>query len=508
MKTLLTFSAILAIIIVSLSFSKIDFTNKIIQTDSVSLSPQTEECIICHASIHPGIVADWSNSLHSKTSPVLSFKKDEINRRISNTELPDTLKEYTVGCYECHALRTDKHADAFEHNGYTINLVVSSADCAVCHSTEKNQFEHNLMSLAYGNLMNNELYKDMMLSINGNYVFHEGELTYSKADEHTEAESCLYCHGTKLEVKEIVLRETDFGEMEFPEIAGWPNNGVGRINTDGSLGSCSACHPRHSFSIETARKPYTCSECHKGPDVPAYKVYEVSKHGNIFFSDSKSYDFNAVPWVIGQDFNVPTCAACHASELIDSEGNMIAKRTHQFNDRLAWRLFGVPYAHPHPIESDLSNIKNSEGLPLISELNGTVVSEFVINKEEQEKRNLAMQKICLSCHGTSWVEGHFSRIDNTVERTNDLTITATNIMIELWKSGYSEGYGMDKNLFDEPAERWWTSIWLFYANSIRMTSAMGGGGDYGVFADGRYQLTNTLQKLMEVYEENTKKKRK
>jgi hydroxylamine dehydrogenase len=57
---------------------------------------------------------------------------------------------------------------------------------------------------------------------------------------------------------------------------------VGRVNLDGSRGACSACHTRHRFSIEMARKPYTCKECHVGPDVPAFKVYSASKHGNIF----------------------------------------------------------------------------------------------------------------------------------------------------------------------------------------------------------------------------------
>ena len=28
----------------------------------------------------------------------------------------------------------------------------------------------------------------------------------------------------------------------------WPNTGIGRLNLDGSLGSCSACHSRHDFS--------------------------------------------------------------------------------------------------------------------------------------------------------------------------------------------------------------------------------------------------------------------
>jgi len=30
--------------------------------------------------------------------------------------------------------------------------------------------------------------------------------------------------------------------------ATWPNTGIGRVNPDGSAGSCSACHTRHRFS--------------------------------------------------------------------------------------------------------------------------------------------------------------------------------------------------------------------------------------------------------------------
>ena len=121
-------------------------------------------------------------------------------------------------------------------------------------------------------------------------------------------------------VIETEVRDTDAGELEFPVIAGWPNQGVGRINLDGSKGACTACHPRHSFSMAMARKPHTCKECHVGPDVPAYKVYLSSKHGNIYSSKHEEWDFKKTPWTIGQDFTAPTCAACHVSLLTNTEG--------------------------------------------------------------------------------------------------------------------------------------------------------------------------------------------
>jgi len=106
-----------------------------------------------------------------------------------------------------------------------------------------------------------------------------------------------------------------------------------------------------------------------------------------------------------------------------------------------------------------------------------------------------MKAVCTSCHSTEWSEEHFRRLDNTIARTNDITHEATKILMDIWERGYARGLPQGANIFDEEAERMWTSIWLFYANSTRFASAMAGGGDYGVFADGRYQTTEQLYRL-------------
>ena len=103
----------------------------------------------------------------------------------------------------------------------------------------------------------------------------------------------------------------DLGEFVLPKLSNWPNQGVGRVNPDGSRGACTACHARHEFSIEMARKPFTCSQCHMGPDVPAFEVYEESKHGNIFHAKEREWNWTHVPWRVGVDFPAPTCAVCH-----------------------------------------------------------------------------------------------------------------------------------------------------------------------------------------------------
>ncbi len=156
---------------------------------------------------------------------------------------------------------------------------------------------------------------------------------------------------------------------------------------------------------------------------------------------------------------------------------------------------GFPMPIPYPIHADLKDVRNSQGLPLAVEMNGTPVVKHVIDKAEQDLRNTRMKAVCTSCHSSEWSEEHFRRLDNTIARTNDITHEATKIIMDIWERGYARGLPQGANIFDEEAERMWTSIWLFYANSTRFASAMAGGGDYGVFADGRYQTTEQLYRL-------------
>jgi hypothetical protein len=457
-------------------------------------SGDTESCLSCHSGIHPGIVGDWENSRHAKVTPTQALQKEELARRVSADSVPENLSTTTVGCAECHTLNPEKHRDTFGHAGYQVHTIVTPQDCAVCHPVEKSQYEKNIMSYAHINLTNNPVYHSLMTSINGFQDF-DGTSTYLKdPDELTNFESCLYCHGTEVMVQGTATRETILGEMEFPVLSGWPNQGVGRLNPDESMGSCAACHTRHQFSIQMARKPYTCSECHKGPDVPAYKVYEVSKHGNIFSSMGDKWDFDSVPWVVGEDFTAPTCASCHVSLVVTPEDVVKARRTHQMNDRLWWRILGVIYAHPHPKSPNTAVILNQAGLPMPTELTGEPVPEYLIDEEEMQNRRQTMKSVCLSCHSDQWVENQFVRFENTIKTTNDMTLTATKILSTAWEKEAAFGLPQGANIFDEAIEKKWVEQWLFYANSNRYASAMA-GADYGVFANGRWYLSKNIQEM-------------
>lgn len=460
------------------------------------LSEDSASCLECHASLNPGIVAGWQKSRMSKISPRAAKLRPEIMRRVSYEQLPGALADVVVGCAECHTLNSETHKDSFDHNGYQVHPVVTPRDCATCHPVEAGQFEKNIMSHAYGNLENNPLYQELTKAVTGIQRFTDPGTTLHAPDELTLSDACRQCHGTWVKVEGSVKKETDYGEMEFPVLSGWPNQGVGRINPDGSKGSCSACHTRHHFSIEMARKPHTCSQCHKGPDVPAYKVYEVSKHGNIYSSLGREWNYDAVPWTVGRDLTAPTCATCHVSLLANDDGDVVAQRTHQMNDRLAWRIFGLIYAHPHPRSPDTSIIRNKAGFPLPTELTGEPVTEYLIDEAEQKTRRSRMEQVCFSCHSRSWVEGHFTRYENTIRKTNEMTLTATQVLLAAWDKGAAKGLSEGDSIFNEAIEKKWVEQWLFYGNSTRYSSAMI-GSDYGVFANGRWYLSKNIQEMVD-----------
>jgi len=283
---------------------------------------------------------------------------------------------------------------------------------------------------------------------------------------------------------------SDLGDIDIPDLSNWPNQGVGRINPDGSLGACTACHPRHSFSIEIARKPYTCSQCHLQPDVPAWEVYKESKHANVFSSKQHEWDWDHVPWQVGKDFKTPTCAVCHNSLITTSGGEVIIERTHDFGARLWVRLLGLIYSHPQPKQGKTHVIKNKDGLPLPTTFKGALASEYLIEKPEQQKRQTEMKQLCQSCHSADWSSGHFAKLDTTLTETDKMVLASTQLLVNAWDKKIAD----QSNPFDEEIEQKWIKQWLFYANSVRYASAMG-GPDYATFKNGWWYLTHNLEAM-------------
>ncbi|TAL23874.1 MAG: hydroxylamine oxidase [Nitrospirae bacterium] len=488
MRRLIYFS-----VIVFTLFSSVAFASEGSEalTDNSRISPQSQACIGCHRTYTPGIVEDWLASRHSKTTPAEAIKKPALQRRVSADSISGGLSEYVVGCYECHSLNPERHKDNFQHMGYKINVVVSPNDCNACHPVEVKQYSESKKAHAVKNLLSNPVYHTLVDVVNGVKTIENGKIISAKPTEATLHDTCLGCHGTKVEVKGLKKIFTKMGEITVPDLTNWPNQGVGRENPDESRGTCTACHARHAFSIEVARKPYTCSQCHLEPDVPAWNVYKESKHGNIYSSKGDEWNFSKVPWEIGKDFKSPTCATCHNSLIVSPDGSKLAERNHDFGARLWVRVFGLIYSHPQPRSGNTTIIRNKDGLPLPTTFTGEPASEFLIDASEQDRRLDIMKSVCKGCHSSSWTDGHFAKLENTIKETNEMTLAATKLMVEAWGKGIED----KTNPFDEPIEQLWIKQWLFYSNSVRYASAMTGAPDYAAFKLGWWELTNNLMMM-------------
>jgi len=504
MRSKLFCATLVSVLLLTAPLSRADTHENEDAVPLVRLSPSTKTCIACHSLYTPGIVQDWLTSRHARTAPAEALKKPAKEQRISAQGLPDELSGYAVGCFECHSRNPKKHRDNFEHMGFRINVVVSPEDCKTCHPVEAAQFSGSKKAHAKKILMKNPLYHTLVHELTGVKKLVNGGFITEAPSEKTLHESCLGCHGTTVDVKGMKKVSTASGEITVPDLTNWPNQGVGRENPDGSSGACTACHPRHSFSIEVARQPYTCAQCHLEPDVPAWDVYKESKHGNLFFSRSREWDLNAVPWTVGRDFTAPTCATCHNSLLVSPSGAVIAERTHDFGSRLWVRLFGLIYTHAQPLSGDTTVIRNKDGQPLPTTFAAEPASGFLIDKQEQQKRQVRMRTLCNGCHSTDWINGHFAKLESTIRETDQMTRTATDLMTIAWTSGLED----KGNPFDGPIEQRWLKQWLFYANAARYASAMTGAPDYAAFKEGWWEMTNNLVEMKESIDLKTSVKKK
>jgi len=476
--------------LIALFFAGICLGASPVQANMSSISAESQECIDCHSSINPGIVADWSSSRHSRITPGEALNKPELERRVSSKDIPDNLRANVVGCFECHSQNESTHKDNFEHFSYQINTIVSPNDCRVCHVEEAEQYGNSKKAEALNILRENPLYHTLVETITSLKTFNKRYIIHGQSSDNAKGESCYACHGTEVKVTGVNTIDTELGEIEVPKLENWPNQGVGRINPDGSYGSCAACHPRHSFSIEIARKPETCSQCHLEPDVPAWNVYRESKHGNIYNSIGYSWNWDNVPWKPGEDFKAPTCAVCHNSLLVDSENGIIANRTHEFGDRLWVRIFGLIYSHPQPKNGKTYLISNADGIPLPTTFDGQPARDFLISPDEQAANNAKMTSVCKTCHGSNWVNSQFAKFEISLAEADSLVQTATQIIQNAWDKKLAD----PANPFDETIEQMWASQWLFYANSIRYASAMM-GPDYAAFKNGWWDATENLAKM-------------
>jgi hydroxylamine dehydrogenase len=341
------------------------------------ISDPGKACLGCHGDSTPGIVEQWQSSAHAKSG---------------------------IDCYSCHKA-DEKDPAAFDHCGYKIAVIVTPNYCGRCHATEVAQFEkshHAAAAKFIGSL-------DNMLGeiIEGGPAANNG---------------CRQCHGS--EVKYL-------GEGKF-DPATWPNSGIGRLNPDGSKGSCAACHGRHTFSSATARMPENCGKCHLGPDHPQIEIYNGSKHGIQYRANTAKMNLDSKSWVVGKDYSAaPTCATCHMS----ATPNQAV--THDVGDHISIR-------------------------PVIS-----------TKLENWQHRRLSMMDVCSNCHASGWVDNFYKQYEDTVDLYNEkFAKPAKAIMDKLYAAKK-----LTPTPFDEKIEWTYYELWHHAGRRARMGTTMM-GADY------------------------------
>jgi hydroxylamine dehydrogenase len=344
--------------------------------EALKISKEGRACIGCHEVQSPSFVKEWRTSKHA---------------------------EKGVDCYTCHkAEKSDP--DAMDHNGFTIAVLVTPKDCSQCHPKEVKEMTESHHAKA----------ADILNSAD-NYL---GEVV---GGPEAVAVGCWQCHGSNVKVLANGKLDTN----------SWPNTGIGRINPDGSKGSCSACHARHSFSKAQAREPQTCGKCHLGPDHPQMEVYRESKHGILYEAFKDRMNMSKDKWVVGKDYTAaPTCATCHMSATPNQPV------THDVGTRLSWTL------RP-PISKKMENA---------------------------DKRRSNMKDVCSSCHSEPFVTGFYKQFDNLVGLYDDkFAKPATAIRQELIDKGK-----LTPANFDDKLDWIYWELWHHEGRRARHGAAMSG----------------------------------
>lgn len=419
----------------------------------IAVPESSQKCVDCHANNNPGIVDHWKGSTHAKSG---------------------------VSCYECHASKKGE-PDTFSHYGKDIATIVTPMDCGKCHVNESKEFGES--HHAHAGKILHSLDNYLAETVEGHRVpFNPHSKTpgfeVTKVNGMASVTSgCRQCHGSKVELlgkdgerisfeelkpdakgqptnKEILARilKDENGKPKFHHDS-WPNTGIGRLNLDGSLGSCSACHSRHDFSPRRARRPENCGKCHLGPDHPQKEIYEESKHGVAYRDLKEHMNLDSKSWVLGKDYTqAPTCATCHMSGN-SKNGGVI---THDPRKRISWN-------NRPPISVRLDTDKNHK---IVKELDPKKRSLLIVDSAE-DKRN-RMKQVCLHCQNTSFVNNFYKQYDDLVILFNEkFSKPGKKIMDALHKTKL-----LSKENFDEKIEWTWFYLWHHEGRRARHGASM------------------------------------
>lgn len=327
-----------------------------------------------------------------------------------------------VTCLDCHQVAQGQTGT--NHNGFVINTAVTPANCRGCHAAIYDEFARSRHAApSWVAVVGNADFSPEM--IEQMEKLHPGSMKrpphpLTKLEGGAAAQSgCISCHA------------------------------IGKPNADGTIGNCTFCHTRHTSSVELARLPSTCGQCHLGPDHSQLEIYTESKHGIMFAAQKDQLNLKAPSASLStKDMFVPTCATCHMSGL---NGRGV---THDPSDRLSYNLF----------------------------------AEITQPRPNAERAQAKMKDLCLQCHTPPVVDRVYKQASAVVDATNEKVAAAKAIMDQLKAEGL-----ISTNAFSQPIQFTYFDLWHYYGRTAKHAAFMG-GADY-VQWHGNYPI---LQHMVEL----------
>ena len=353
------------------------------------------KCAECHARLQYSVVHEYEMSTHARKG---------------------------VNCLDCHQPAAGQ--DKLDHHGFVIAKHLTAGNCRSCHEQEYQEFlrsRHAAPSWA---------------AVYGEKALRPEQVAFSEQYQPG---------GTRRPPHPFVVAEGASAMTSGCEQC----HSIGKPNDDGTIGTCTACHSRHTSSVELARLPSTCGQCHMGPDHSQMEIYNESKHGVMFAAQRNILNLKAPPKLLTtRDMFVPTCATCHMS------GINGLKVTHDPSDRLSWFL----------------------------------AAEISTKRPNYARAQAAMKQVCVQCHTAATIDRVYAQAEQVIATTNSRVAHAKEIVTSLRADGSLKGPP-----FSNPVDFLYFDLWHYDGRTSKHGAFMG-GADF-VQWHGNYPM---LQKTVEL----------